>query len=128
MPCRVVRAGAGVRTGVGVLLGVAEGVALGMAVAVRVGAVVLVGLGVTDGVATVAVTGALGDGEAPLAPRTVPSQPVRVAPRHSRIAMTGRYLVRSDGLLDNGDPPQDEVVAHWLTSQIGHWQAGAGGQ
>jgi hypothetical protein len=62
IPDRVTFAGAGVKTGVGVLLavgdgvdegeadGVADGVALGVAVDVRVGAGVLVLLGATDGV------------------------------------------------------------------------------
>ena len=130
------RAGAGVRTGVGVLVGVDDGVALGIAVDVRVGTGVPVGLGVGDGVAraTVAwrlgggVTWAPGDGVMPLAPNTVPSQAVRVAPRPSRIASKGRSAAGANRLLDNGNPPQDEMVADGLTTRIGHWQAGAGRQ
>ena len=119
-------AGAGVRTGAGVLLGVDDGVALGIAVAVRVGVAVAVGLavavrlgdgvavgtGVPDGVAEELVTVARGDGVAPLSPRAMPSQPVRVVHRHNRIPANRRYVECADRLLNNGDPPQDEMVAH----------------
>ncbi len=109
----------------GVPLGVADGVTLGTVVAVRVGAAVPVGLGGTDGVADAMATEALGDGAAPLAPKAVPSQPVRIAPRDSRSVIEARYLAGPNRLLDNGDPPDNEMVTDGLTSSVGHWQAGA---
>ncbi len=102
-PGRVTRAGAGVKTGVGVPLGVAEGVALGTTVAVRVGTGVPVGLGVVDGAAV--ATESLGDGAGPRAPKAVPSQPARIAPRPNKTARAVRYEVRVESLRNNGDPP-----------------------
>jgi hypothetical protein len=137
MPGRATRAGAGVRTGVGVPLGVDDGVALGTAVAVRVGTGVLVGIAVgmevevavgiavVDGVGAATATRTVGDGVALLAPRAMPSQPVRAAPKHRRIATRGRMMVGANRLLDNGDPPQDEMVADKLTSNVGQRQASA---